>query len=107
MTNAFEKKLLLTVLTQLDSPTPLRPGHWWRLLPSLALWIAVFLIAILYFRYGRPAHWTDALLVVAALGIGYYWSFHLYRTSYRRQWPMLAPHFDRASIQNRLDELGV
>jgi hypothetical protein len=106
MTNAFEKKLLLAVLSQLDNPTPLRSRHWWRLFPSLALWIAVFVAAILYFRYGRSPYWTDALVAVVALGLGYYWSFHLYRASYRRQWPMLAPHVDRASIQNRLDELG-
>ena len=105
MSDATEKLLLLQVLAQLDEKSG--PRRWTGgMVASVMLWISVFCVAMLYFRYGRPTHWTDALLAISCLGVGYYFAYDLYRASYTRQWPVLASYFDRARIEARLRELA-
>jgi len=106
MTGTSEKELLASVLAQLDGQEPTNKNKWWRLLPSLFLWVGAFVVVMLYMSFGGPPHWSHALIALTALVLGHYWSYHLYRASYRRQWPLLAPHFDRSSVEARLSELG-
>ncbi len=106
MTNKSEKELLRSALTQLDDQNPPAGKKWWGLLPSLFLWLGAFAVFLLYMGLGGPPHWTHALVALSALGLGHYWSYRMYLASYRRQWPFLAPHFDKSSIEARLNELG-
>lgn len=105
MNKRSERKVLNTVLAQLDDPSPPVRQKWWSLLPSLFLWLGAFVVFLLYMGLGSP-HWTHALVALSALGLGRYWSYRMYLASYKYQWPLIAPHFDRASIEARLKELG-
>lgn len=102
MKHPDEKTLLSHVLAELDGKAkhPSRSAH---VLTTLSLWLLTFSVAMLYFRYGQSAHWTDALL--AAVGV---WLTHdQYRNTSRRQWPQLAPYIDRAKLEQRLRRLDM
>ena len=106
MSDRSEKEFLSSVLTHLDEKNPPATKRWWSLLPSLFLWLGAFVVFLLYMSLGGQPHWTHALVTLSALGLGHYWSYRMYLASFKRHWPLLAPHVDRSSIEARLNELG-
>jgi hypothetical protein len=105
MTSNQEKQLLWKVLTQLESPQR-RKRKASDLVLNFFLWMLAFCLFLIYFRYGGAVHWTACLLGAACLGLGHLFSHRAYKRMSAQQWPVIAPYFDRAKIEERLRGLG-
>ncbi|MBX9400581.1 hypothetical protein K4L06_04595 [Lysobacter sp. BMK333-48F3] len=106
MKHVDEKTLLRHALAELDGKAK-HPSRFAHVLTTLSLWLLTFSVAMLYFRYGQPAHWTDALLATVCLGVGVWLTHDLYRSTSRRHWSQLAPYIDRAKLEQRLRRLDM
>jgi hypothetical protein len=104
MNSKAEERLLRKLISELDNKSHRPRGGGLAL--SLVLWMAVFGVMLVFFRYGQPMHWTDALLGVACLGFGFLFAYDIYRSMYAQQWPIISRHLDRSKIEERIHELG-
>lgn len=105
MKSSHEVQLLRKVLAQLDTPAAPK-GRACGLVVNLLLWVIAFGIFLVYFRYGGSVHWTALLSGGACLALGHLTSYHAYKRMYARQWPIIAPYFDRAKIEEYLHGVG-
>lgn len=104
MNSKLEERVLRRLILQLDNQR--RPSGAGNLVVNLLLWIAVGGVMLAFFRYGPPAHWTDALLGGAFFCFGFFFAYDIYRSSYAQQWPTISHYLDRSRIEERLRELG-
>jgi hypothetical protein len=95
-----ERKLLRFVLKRIDNPVqPVLASRW--VMP--ASWLVILLLVGLFDYLGRHvSHWL-AVFGFLCTGIGY--AYVCIRVFAARAWPLLARHYDRASLQTRLSEL--
>ena len=100
MNRSTEAKMLRSVLRRIDSPTQRFLSSRW-LMPSV--WVAFVILVAVFCVVGQTFGIWVAAFGFIFLGMGY---MHIwFKASAARGWPLLAPHFNRESIEARLREL--
>ncbi len=102
MTPTQEKKLLSVLIKRLDQPgVGVLGGRFF--LPSL--WVALVFAFTALFQLANRGLLLRPTLVVVAASFGAAIGWVAYYVTSLKQWPMVRPHIDRASIEKRLREL--